>query len=73
MQFFSRLALLTLVIAVIVAINACGQKGPLFIPVKPPAVSTPYPVATPDVREQGREGQNEPLRDFHINDAPEAR
>jgi len=39
------LSLLTLSIGMICHISACGQKGPLFIPAKPPAISTPYPTA----------------------------
>jgi len=45
MKFFPRPNLLTLIIGIGFSISACGQKGPLFLPAKPPAVSTPYPVA----------------------------
>jgi predicted small lipoprotein YifL len=48
MKFSSRPTLLTLFFTVIVAISACGQKGPLYLPVKPPAISTPYPIAEPE-------------------------
>jgi len=41
------LNLLTVVIGMICTISACGQKGPLFIPDKPPAISTPYPTDVP--------------------------
>jgi predicted small lipoprotein YifL len=27
-------------------LSACGQKGPLYVPVKPPAVTTPYPTSS---------------------------
>jgi predicted small lipoprotein YifL len=45
MKFFARIALP--VIGMLCLVSACGQKGKLILPVKPPAISTPYPVAQP--------------------------
>jgi predicted small lipoprotein YifL len=53
MQFFSRLSLLTLAM---LSLSACGQKGPLFLPDKPAAISTPYPTTTP--KENSETGEN---------------
>ena len=44
MKFFIR-AITPLMLLLVV--SACGQKGKLVIPVRPPAVSTPYPAAQP--------------------------
>ena len=33
---------------VVLLCSACGQKGKLVMPVRPPPVSTPYPTALPD-------------------------
>jgi predicted small lipoprotein YifL len=38
-----RLGLFALTLTIL---GACGQKGPLFLPDKPPAISTPYPTTT---------------------------
>jgi len=38
-------ALLMLMLILSCHLSACGQKGPLFIPNKPPPVTTPYPTA----------------------------
>jgi hypothetical protein len=45
MKFFFRTTWLICFIALLC--NACGQKGKLVMPVKPPPVSTPYPTAQP--------------------------
>ncbi|MET3106307.1 putative small lipoprotein YifL [Oxalobacteraceae bacterium GrIS 2.11] len=45
MKFFSRANLLVCI--AILLCTACGQKGKLVIPTRPPAVNTPYPTATP--------------------------
>ena len=44
MKFFLR-ALTSLMLLLVVC--ACGQKGRLVLPVRPPAISTPYPTAVP--------------------------
>lgn len=55
MKYFSQLSLFSLIVGTSFSISACGQKGPLVAPVKPPAVSTPYPVAMPKQGEQAKE------------------
>lgn len=45
MKFFSRTPWLICVFSALC--GACGQKGKLVMPVRPPTVSTPYPVALP--------------------------
>jgi hypothetical protein len=45
MMFFSRQTTVTILIGVLV--SACGQKGKLVLPVRPPAISTPYPSDAP--------------------------
>jgi predicted small lipoprotein YifL len=44
MKFFFRT---TWLICLIAMLCACGQKGKLVMPVKPPPVSTPYPTGQP--------------------------
>ncbi|PRC94774.1 hypothetical protein [Solimicrobium silvestre] len=61
MKFFSRLSWIALVAGIMFCISACGQKGRLVVPVKPPAVSTPYPVATPkENTENGADSEIKP-------------
>jgi len=47
MKFFLRCITLAGAIGSMAVISACGQKGKLLMPVRPPAISTPYPVAQP--------------------------
>jgi len=50
MTLFSRFVTSFIAIGLTLSVCACGQKGKLVIPVKPPAISTPYPtpVAKPE-------------------------
>jgi len=47
MKFFFRCFSHCALIVVLAMCSACGQKGKLILPVKPPAISTPYPTAQP--------------------------
>jgi predicted small lipoprotein YifL len=43
----STLILALAICSSITAISGCGQKGPLYLPVKPIQASTPKPAPTP--------------------------
>jgi hypothetical protein len=49
--------------------SACGQKGRLVMPVRPPPVSTPYPTSVPDDAES--DGQNAPTENKKADSASE--
>ncbi len=55
MTFFKYLASATVLLLSVGSLCGCGQKGKLIIPITPPAISTPYPVAQPKV-EAGETG-----------------
>ena len=57
MKFFLRRITLACAIGSMTVISACGQKGKLLMPVKPPAISTPYPVAQPKPAESDQNTQ----------------
>lgn len=49
MTFFVRRSILLLLTgAAACLIAGCGQKGRLVLPVRPPAISTPYPASLPE-------------------------
>jgi hypothetical protein len=51
MKFFSRAIWLACCLSLLC--SACGQKGRLVMPVRPPPVSTPYPTALPKDSDAG--------------------
>jgi hypothetical protein len=57
MKFFSRCFWLVLILGMC---SACGQKGKLVLPVKPPAISTPYPTAQPKKVDGDTDSESEP-------------
>lgn len=38
-------------VLLLLIVSGCGQKGKLMLPVRPPAISTPYPVEPPKADE----------------------
>jgi len=77
MKFFPRLFALFCALGLMTQISACGQKGKLVMPVRPPAISTPYPVAQPKPKPDADSDQMDPSGQImetgpdKVNDAPE--
>ena len=47
MKFIHHFVSIMFIMLTTSTLTACGQKGKLVIPIKPPAISTPYPTAQP--------------------------
>jgi len=72
MTFFNYLIRASVILLMFGTICACGQKGKLVLPVKPPAISTPYPTTQPkEVNEEpGAEQATESTPDTAMEPTP---